>query len=152
MFGRKAKRIKELEGEIKKHEVVLFDKIDAILRMNVTINDQAATIMHLDIALRDAEEAMDLLRAKEPPISIAPVYFDIADHWGEPLEWIEGEPKEKGFYFVAIAPNMPLADIQTTTLFYNPAARCRWMRGDQGNSERFEGEVIAYIKAPEYGG
>ena len=145
MFGRKAKRIKELEGEIKKHEVVLFDKIDAILRMNVTINDQAATIMHLDIALRDAEEAMDLLRA-QPATEATKVVTT------EPLEWTDGEPKEKGFYFVAIAPNMPLADIQTTTLFYNPAARCRWMRGDQGNSERFEGEVIAYIKAPEYGG
>ncbi len=143
MFGRKTKRIKELEGEIKKHEVVLFDKIDAILRMNVTIDGQADTITHLEIALRDAEEAMDLLRA-QPATEVTKVVTT------EPLEWIDGEPKERGFYFVAIAPNMPLADIQTTALFYNPAARCRWMRGDQGNSERFEGEVIAHIKAPEY--
>jgi hypothetical protein len=142
MFGRKAKRIKELEGEIKKHEVVLFDKIDAILRMNVTINENKDTITHLEIALRDAEEAMDLLRA-QPATEATKVVTT------EPLEWTDGEPKEKGFYFVA---TNKWADhgYETTTLFYNPAARCRWMRGDQGNSERFEGEVIAHIKAPEY--
>ena len=144
MFGRKAKRIKELEGEIKKHEVVLFDKIDAILRMNVTINENKDTITHLEIALRDAEEAMDLLRA-QPATEATKVVTT------EPLEWTDGEPKEKGFYFVA-TNKWAAQGYETTTLFYNPAARCRWMRGDQGNSERFEGEVIAYIKAPEYGG
>ena len=66
-----------------------------------------------------------------------------------PLDWTEGEPKEQGWYFVAWKP-MPLADTKTTALFYNPAARCKWMRGEKGNAERFEQEVIAYIEAPEY--
>jgi hypothetical protein len=61
-----------------------------------------------------------------------------------PLDWITGEPKEQGWYFVAHAEG-------TTTLFFNPASsRARWMRGEKGNAERFESEVIAYIKAPEY--
>ena len=67
----------------------------------------------------------------------------------DPLNWIEGEPREQGWYFVAWKP-MPLADTKTTALFYNPAARCKWMRGEKGNAERFEQEVIAYIEAPEY--
>ncbi len=123
MWGRKAKRIKELEGEINKATLSILDSL----------------------------EAMDLLRAKEPPVSLAPVHFDITDHWGEPLEWIDGEPKENGFYFVA-TNKWAAQGYETTALFYNPAARCRWMRGDQGNSERFEGEVVAHIKAPEYRG
>ena len=60
-----------------------------------------------------------------------------------PLDWTEGEPKEQGWYFIAHAEG-------TTALFYNPAARCKWMRGEKGNAERFEQEVIAYIEAPEY--
>ncbi len=85
MWGRKAKLIKELEGEIKKHEVVLFDKIDAILRMNVTIDENKDTITHLEIALRDAEESMDLLRAQPATEVTKEVTKEVTT---EPLEWI----------------------------------------------------------------
>jgi hypothetical protein len=70
------------------------------------------------------------------------------------LDWITGEPKELGWYFVAHEePYLMSFRTVTTTLFYNPASsRSRWMRGEKGNAERFEGEVIAYIEAPGYGG
>ncbi len=143
MWGRKAKRIKELEGMVGFHQKRDVSNNEISKIRIALIAKKNETITHLETALRDAEEAMDLLRA-QPATEVT------NEVTAEPLEWIEGEPKEKGFYFVAIAPNMPLADIQTTALFYNPAARCRWMRGEKGNAERFEGEVIAHIKAPEY--
>jgi len=69
-----------------------------------------------------------------------------------PLDWTEGEPREQGWYFVAVPLTVGTQTngCTTTALFYNPAARCRWMRGEKGNAERFEQEVIAYMEAPEY--
>jgi len=62
----------------------------------------------------------------------------------DPLNWICGEPKKLGWYFVAHPTG-------TTILYYNPASsRSKWMRGEKGNAERFEGKVIAYMEAPEY--
>ncbi len=135
MFGRK--KIAELREEIRLDNICLDlanGRIDLLL----------VDIEKLQEELRQANEAMDLLSSQ--PVIPEPITEVIP----EPLAWISGEPKDTGWYFVAIKPFNPLADIQTTALFYNPAARCRWMRGEKGNAERFEREVIAYIETPEY--
>jgi hypothetical protein len=61
----------------------------------------------------------------------------------EGLAWHKGEPKESGWYLVRWKP-MPLADKKTEALHYNPLGRCRWMRGEKGNAERFDGVVYEY--------
>jgi hypothetical protein len=54
----------------------------------------------------------------------------------EGLTWHKGEPKEMGWYLVK-------AD-GIKALHYNPLGRCRWMRGEKGNAERFDGVVYEY--------
>ena len=133
MFGRK--KIAALEDKIR--------KLLPGAMMLVEVNDQLKEEkQHLEIALRDTEQANERLKSRlkdAERVVIKP-----------PIEWISGEPKDTGWYFVAIKPFNPLADIQTTALFYNPAARCRWMRGEKGNAERFEREIIAYMEVPNY--
>ncbi len=135
MFGRK--RIAELEA-------IINEKLQVISIQAEVLRDKSRTISHMGKELDYANEAMDLLSSQ--PVISEPITEVIP----EPLAWISGEPKDTGWYFVAIKPFSPLADIQTTALFYNPAARCRWMRGEKGNAERFEREIIAYIETPEY--
>jgi hypothetical protein len=74
----------------------------------------------------------------------------------DPLEWIEGEPKEGGWYFTVYEfdtfTGRPEGGQESCTLplFFNPASRNKWMYGDKGDSERFGGKVVAYIKVPDY--
>ena len=132
MFGRK--KIAALE-----------DKIRQLLpgaMMLVEVNDQLKEEkQHLEIALRDTEQANERLKSRlkdAERVVIKP-----------PIEWISGEPKDTGWYFVATG-EWAEPGYYTTALFYNPAARCRWMRGEKGNAERFEREIIAYMEVPNY--
>jgi hypothetical protein len=139
MFGRK--KIAELREEIRLDNICLDlanGRIDLLL----------VDIEKLQEELRQANEAMDLLSSQ--PVIPEPITDVSTDVFTDVLAWISGEPKDTGWYFVAIKPFNPLADIQTTALFYNPAARCRWMRGEKGNAERFEREIIAYMEVPNY--
>jgi len=134
MFNKK--KIQELEKEIKwKNEVaesrqakltecrVENDRLVAdAVKMNATILEQIDEIFALN------------LDAELPEIVVDESLFT----------WIDGEPKEKGWYFVQASNEYK------TVLYYNPVARCRWMRGELGNAERFEREVVAYMKAPDY--
>jgi hypothetical protein len=140
MFGRK--KIAELEQLVYEYKAVIIEKV--------------ARIVDLEFERLQANEAMDLLSSQ--PVISEPIteplpevstdaYTDVST---DIPVWFKGEPRDMGWYFVAIKPFNPLADIRTTALFYNPAARCRWMRGEKGNAERFEREVIAYIETPEY--
>ncbi len=122
IFGRK--RISELEQEIVKYKEAIVNK--------------TWSIVNLERELRHANEAMYLLSSQ--PVISEPITEVIP----EPLAWISGEPKDTGWYFVATPA------YYTTALFYNPAARCRWMRGEKGNAERFEREIIAYMEVPNY--
>ena len=109
-----------------------------------------ATLIRATHEINSLNEKIQYMEEIELANSLIPISEPITEVITEPLAWISGEPKDTGWYFVAIKPFSPLADIQTTALFYNPAARCRWMRGEKGNAERFEREVIAYIETPEY--
>ena len=140
MFGRK--KIAELEQLVYEYKAVIIEKV--------------ARIVDLEFERLQANEAMDLLSSQ--PVISEPIteplpevstdaYTDVST---DIPVWFKGEPRDMGWYFVAIKPFNPLADIQTTALFYNPAARCRWMRGEKGNAERFEREVIAYMEVPNY--
>ena len=129
------KKIAELEKEIAWHKEVAKSRQDRLT--NITIENQKLTA---EVAALN--DNIKLLEDVEPEQIKA-----------DPLNWICGEPKKLGWYFVAYE-SKPENDIVTKSgqlaLFYNPAARCRWMRGEKGNAERFEQEVIAYIEAPEY--
>ena len=140
MFGRK--KIAELEQLVYEYKAVIIEKV--------------ARIVDLEFERLQANEAMDLLSSQ--PVISEPIteplpevstdaYTDVST---DIPVWFKGEPRDMGWYFVAIKPFNPLADIQTTALFYNPAARCRWMRGEKGNAERFEREIIAYMEVPNY--
>jgi hypothetical protein len=133
MFGRKCKA--DLE-QIKRGSKILREVNE---ELKVKLLDTRIEGDRLRAEIAALSDNIKLLQEIEPA-----KYITI-----EAANWIEGEPREQGWYFVAWKP-MPLADTKTTALFYNPAARCKWMRGEKGNAERFEQEVIAYIEAPEY--
>ena len=138
MFGRK--KIAELREEIRLDNICLDlanGRIDLLL----------VDIEKLQEELRQANEAMDLLSSQ--PVIPEPITDVSTDVFTDVLAWISGEPKDTGWYFVATG-EWAEPGYYTTALFYNPAARCRWMRGEKGNAERFEREVIAYIETPEY--
>ena len=130
MFNAKRDKIIELEKEIDFHKKVAGVRQDKLVNVRLDCERLRAEVARLTDELIEVTIPVEEIRV-------------------DPLNWIEGEPREQGWYFVAWKP-MPLADTKTTALFYNPAARCRWMRGEKGNAERFEQEVIAYIEAPEY--
>ena len=138
MFNAKRDKIIELEKEIDFHKKVAGVRQDKLVNVRLDCERLRAKISELSKTVNKHIETIKTLN--EAP----PMFIDLS-----PLEWTHGEPKEQGWYFVAWKP-MPLADTKTTALFYNPAARCKWMRGEKGNAERFEQEVIAYIEAPEY--
>jgi len=130
MFNAKRDKIIELEKEIDFHKKVAGVRQDKLVNVRLDCERLRAEVARLTDELIEVTIPVEEIRV-------------------DPLNWIEGEPREQGWYFVAWKP-MPLADTKTTALFYNPAARCKWMRGEKGNAERFEQEVIAYIEAPEY--
>jgi len=130
MFNAKRDKIIELEKEIDFHKKVAGVRQDKLVNVRLDCERLRAEVARLTDELIEVTIPVEEIRV-------------------DPLNWIEGEPREQGWYFVAWKP-MPLADTKTTALFYNPAARCKWMRGEKGNAERFEQEVIAYMEAPEY--
>ena len=130
MFNAKRDKIIELKKEIEFHQKVAGVRQDKLVNARLDCERLRAEVARLTDELIEVTIPVEEIRV-------------------DPLNWIEGEPREQGWYFVAWKP-MPLADTKTTALFYNPAARCKWMRGEKGNAERFEQEVIAYIEAPEY--
>ena len=130
MFNAKRDKIIELEKEIDFHKKVAGVRQDKLVNVRLDCERLRAEVARLTDELIEVTIPVEEIRV-------------------DPLNWIKGEPREQGWYFVAWKP-MPLADTKTTALFYNPAARCKWMRGEKGNAERFEQEVIAYIEAPEY--
>ena len=134
MFNKE--KIKELEKDIAFHKKYAGIRQDKLLAVRRDVEQLRADKAILTAELVEARgEIKFLLSVPVPKYN----YF----------EWTKGEPSKIGWYFVAWKP-MPLADTKTTALFYNPAARCKWMRGEKGNAERFEQEVIAYMEAPEY--
>ena len=133
MFNAKRDKIIELEKEIDFHKKVAGVRQDKLVNVRLDCERLRAEVARL------TDELIEVTIPVEETLEFDPILPD----------WIEGEPREQGWYFVAWKP-MPLADTKTTALFYNPAARCKWMRGEKGNAERFEQEVIAYIEAPEY--
>ena len=133
MFNAKRDKIIELEKEIDFHKKVAGVRQDKLVNARLDCERLRAEVARL------TDELIEVTIPVEETLEFDPILPD----------WIEGEPREQGWYFVAWKP-MPLADTKTTALFYNPAARCKWMRGEKGNAERFEQEVIAYIEAPEY--
>jgi len=143
MFGRKCKA--DL-AEIKRGSKILREVNEELkvklLDTRMEGDRLRAEIARLDAGWKEANELNLTLKLESNAIAPQPIAVAIKD-------WIDGEPREQGWYFVAWKP-MPLADTKTTALFYNPAARCKWMRGEKGNAERFEQEVIAYMEAPEY--
>ena len=130
MFNAKRDKIIELEKEIDFHKKVAGVRQDKLVNVRLDCERLRAEVARLTDELIEVTIPVEEIRV-------------------DPLNWIEGEPREQGWYFVAWKP-MPLADTKTTALFYNPAARCKWMRGEKGNAERFGGKVIAYMEAPEY--
>ena len=125
-------KIKELEKDIafhKKYAGIRQDKLLAVRLENEGLRAELAGL-RIDIkGLMDEiviDEKLISMMKQEQSINISPYI------------WIKGEPKKQGWYFT-----------DKGALFYNPAARCKWMRGEKGNAERFEGKVIAYIEAPE---
>jgi len=133
MFNAKRDKIIELKKEIEFHQKVAGVRQDKLVNVRLDCERLRAEVARL------TDELIEVTIPVEETLEFDPILPD----------WIEGEPREQGWYFVAWKP-MPLADTKTTALFYNPAARCKWMRGEKGNAERFEQEVIAYIEAPEY--
>ena len=130
MFNAKRDKIIELEKEIDFHKKVAGVRQDKLVNVRLDCERLRAEVARLTDELIEVTIPVEEIRV-------------------DPLNWIEGEPREQGWYFVAWEP-MPLADTKTTALFYNPAARCKWMRGEKGNAERIEWDVIAYMEAPEY--
>ena len=134
MFGRKCKA--DLE-QIKRGSKILRE-----------VNEE------LKVKLLDTRIEGDRLRADKARLE-AEVgalndnikFLEQIDLTYNPIPWVKGEPREQGWYFVAHVQD---GFNTVTALFYNPAARCKWMRGEKGNAERFEQEVIAYMEVPEY--
>ena len=136
MFNKK--RIAELEKDITFHQQVAGIRQDKLLAVRRDVEQLTADKAELErvngILMGEVDRKTNLLN-------------EMLDKNTPPLTWIEGEPSKQGWYFALSV----WCDEQTTTaLFYNPAARCKWMRGEKGNAERFEQEVIAYMEAPEY--
>ena len=133
MFNKE--KIKELEKDIEFHKKYAGIRQDKLLAVRRDVEQLTADKAILTAELVEARgEIKFLLSVPVPKYN----YF----------EWTKGEPSKIGWYFVACGFSDD--DTRTTALFYNPAARCKWMRGEKGNAERFEQEVIAYIEAPEY--
>ena len=134
-------KIKELEKDIefhKKYAGIRQDKLLAVRRDVEQLTADKAELKRVNgILMGEVDRKTNLLN-------------EMLDKNNPPLTWTEGEPKEQGWYFVATDLFYGQDFRVTTALFYNPAARCKWMRGEKGNAERFEQEVIAYMEAPEY--
>ena len=123
-------KIKELEKDIEFHKKYAGIRQDKLLAVRRDVEQLRADKAILTAELVEARgEIKFLLSVPVPKYN----YF----------EWTKGEPSKIGWYFVSHKTG-------TTALFYNPAARCKWMRGEKGNAERFEQEVIAYMEAPDY--
>ena len=131
MFNAKRDKIIELEKEIDFHKKVAGVRQDKLVNARLDCERLRAEVARLTDELIEVTIPVEEIRV-------------------DPLNWIEGEPREQGWYFVATDLFYGQDFRVTTALFYNPAARCKWMRGEKGNAERFEGKVIAYIEAPEY--
>ena len=131
MFNAKRDKIIELEKEIDFHKKVAGVRQDKLVNVRLDCERLRAEVARLTDELIEVTIPVEEIRV-------------------DPLNWIEGEPREQGWYFVATDLFYGQDFRVTTALFYNPAARCKWMRGEKGNAERFEREVIAYIEAPEY--
>ena len=133
-------KIKELEKDIefhKKYAGIRQDKLLAVRRDVEQLTADKAELKRVNgILMGEVDRKTNLLN-------------EMLDKNNPPLTWTEGEPKEQGWYFVATG-EWAEPGYATTALFYNPAARCKWMRGEKGNAERFEWDVIAYMEAPEY--
>ena len=133
MFNAKRDKIIELEKEIDFHKKVAGVRQDKLVNVRLDCERLRAEVARLTDELIEVTIPVEEIRV-------------------DPLNWIKGEPREQGWYFVAVPLTVGTQTngCTTTALFYNPAARCRWMRGEKGNAERFEQEVIAYMEAPEY--
>ena len=131
MFNAKRDKIIELEKEIDFHKKVAGVRQDKLVNVRLDCERLRAEVARLTDELIEVTIPVEEIRV-------------------DPLNWIKGEPKEQGWYFVATDLFYGQDFRVTTALYYNPAARCKWMRGEKGNAERFEQEVIAYIEAPEY--
>ncbi len=141
MFGRKANRIKELQDSVSYFKRRVSIELEISRKKQREINDKNEIIENLEKMIVTLKADISLFIQERNNAAQLTIINN--------PEWIDGEPKTLGWYFVA-TDEWAEPGYYTTALFYNPAARCRWMRGDQGNSERFEGEVVAHIKAPEY--
>jgi hypothetical protein len=137
MFNKE--KIKELEKDIafhKKYAGIRQDKLLAVRRDVEQLTADKAELKRVNgILMGEVYRKTNLLN-------------EMLDKNNPPLTWTKGEPSKIGWYFVACGFSDD--DTRTTALFYNPAARCKWMRGEKGNAERFEGKVIAYMEVPEY--
>ena len=131
MFNAKRDKIIELKKEIEFHQKVAGVRQDKLVNVRLDCERLRAEVARLTDELIEVTIPVEEIRV-------------------DPLNWIKGEPREQGWYFVATDLFYGQDFRVTTALFYNPAARCKWMRGEKGNAERFEQEVIAYIEAPEY--
>jgi hypothetical protein len=145
MFGRK--RIAELEQENCRLKVEGQKDYDGMRNMQSKLI--RATLIRATHEINSLNEKIQYMEEIELANSLIPISEPITEVITEPLAWISGEPKDTGWYFVATG-EWAEPGYYTTALFYNPAARCRWMRGEKGNAERFEREVIAYMEVPNY--
>ena len=128
------KKIAELEKEIEFKTQTAETRQEQLLKVRLENEGLRAEVA----ALKSDNESLSK-DIKENSLNVIINELEV-----DPLTWICGEPKKLGWYFVA-HPN------GTTILYYNPASsRSKWMRGEKGNAERFEGKVIAYMEAPEY--
>ena len=132
----KKEEIKRLEEEIEQ-EREFRDKAESSLVLASQAHDEQKRINaiqadEIERKTRLLEESMEQSRGLKLSLEAK-----------EGLTWHKGEPKESGWYLVRWKP-MPLADKKTEALHYNPLGRCRWMRGEKGNAERFDGVVYEY--------
>ena len=135
MFNKKKKQILELQKEIDWKTNLAHSRQEVLTNSRIENDKLIAETVRLKIELSAESDHIKCLEAeiKLPEIVVK----------RSPLDWTLGEPRKIGWYFVAHAEG-------TTALYYNPAARCRWMRGEKGNAERFEQAVTAYMEVPKY--
>jgi len=125
----KKEEIKRLEEEIEQ-EREFRDKAESSLVLASQAHDEQKRINaiqadEIERKTRLLEESMEQSRGLKLSLEAK-----------EGLTWHKGEPKEMGWYLVK-------AD-GIKALHYNPLGRCRWMRGEKGNAERFDGVVYEY--------
>ena len=148
MFNKKKKQILELKKEIDWKTNLAHSRQETLTNSRIENDKLIAETVRLKIELSAESDHIKCLENENERLEslcLEEIKRPLTRSEMTNIEtpWILGEPRKIGWYFVAHAEG-------TTALYYNPAARCRWMRGEKGNAERFEQAVTAYMEVPKY--